>query len=134
MLYHRRVSPNVGRNPVAQAVARRELASAVLDLKIKLYLLAQGESCESVLIPVGQTLAVAGLATELDPALGQEVRELKVLRGGLSACQQLVLADRWDSLQVVAIEGALDAAMVLAARVKPRFISEAFRRLSAVHM
>lgn len=128
-LYHKKTSRVVGSNPVARAVARDHLAASVTDMKIRLYLMVDGEACAEGMEAIGQTLAVIGYASELDPKIGAENVSVRVLRGGLSACQQLMLANKWDSAQARAIDVALDAAMELNMKVSSALISKAASKL-----
>lgn len=129
MPYHMRVSKQVAMNPIARAVARKKLASAALNQKIRLYLMEDGEPCASEMEVIGKTLAVVGYASELDPKIGGEDVRVRVLRGGLSACKQLMIADKWDSGQVVSIDKALDAALELNEKVGSNFVNKAFHAL-----
>lgn len=130
-LYHKHVNRNVGMNPVARAVARAKLNESILDAKLKLYLMSKGDPCADFLMGVGQILGVVGYACELDPKQGRDVPALRVLRGGLSACQQLVDTDKWDPLQTVAIEAAIDAAAALNEVVNGRYVAKAWQQIVA---
>lgn len=103
----RMVRQHVARNPVARAVARQKLHAALVDQKIRLYLLEAGEPCAEFMEGLGLTLVTIGIACEKQKITNPSV---SVLRGGLSACQQLMLADRYDPTQTVAIDLALQAA------------------------
>ncbi len=131
MLYHRRVSKQVANNPIARAVAHKKLAEAILDQKIKLYIMEAGEECADVMEGIGMTLAVIGYASEIDPAIGGDSPVVRVLRGGLSACQQMIHRDFWDIRQAPAIEVALDAAESLNRRVKSEYVNVAYNKLVA---
>ena len=100
-MYHRKVSNrNVANNPVARAIAKQALSKALRDQKIKLYMMDDGESCADICEGIGMTLGVIGYASEL-AGLG-DTPENKILRGGLSACTQLLKADKWDKTHTVA--------------------------------
>lgn len=131
MPYIRKVSKRVAMNPIARAAARKQLASAVTDQKIRLYMMEKGEKCADVMEAIGKTLAVVGYASELDPKLSGEDPRVRVLRGGLSACQQMLLADSWDPVQARSIDMALDAAMDLNMKVGGEFVNEAIHALGA---
>jgi hypothetical protein len=61
----------------------------------------------------------------MDPDIGGEDVGVRILRGGMSACQALIKTDKWDSTQAVPIERALDEAQVLNKRVHPKYIAQA---------
>lgn len=129
-MYHRRVSGrHVGANPVAQAIAKAKLHSAILDQQLRIYLMEDGEPCAELCEGVGMTLAVVGYASELS-GLG-DTPQNRVLRGGLSACQQMLLADKWNGTNATAVSNALDAAEQLNRQVRPDFINRAWKSLNA---
>ncbi len=121
----RYVNKNTALNPVARAMAQKKLADALLNHKIKLYMMQDGESCFQLLEGLALMLAVVGVASELDPKIGGEDVGVRILRGGMSACQALIKTDKWDSLQAVPIERALDEAQLLNKRVHPVYIARA---------
>ena len=119
------VSRNTAMNPVARAVAQKKLASELLNHKIKLYMMQDGESCYVLLENLAMMLATIGVASELDPDVGGDDVGVRILRGGMSACQALIKTDKWDSTQAVPIERALDEAQLLNKRVHPVYIARA---------
>lgn len=121
--YHRHVPKQVGKNPIAQAVAKNALSKAITDQKIALYLLADGEACGDVLAGVAGVLQVAHLAGLEERKTGPE---MGVVKGGLNACLQVMLADRYDTTQTVAIATGLDKALLLAKKLKPESINKAW--------
>ena len=121
----RYVSRNTALNPVARAMAQKKLASELLNRKLQLYMMQDGESCFRLLEGVALMLAVVGVASELDPKIGGDDVGVRILRGGMSACQALINTDKWDSTQAVSIERALEEAEALNKRVHPKFIAQA---------
>jgi hypothetical protein len=119
------VNKNTALNPVARAVAQKKLANELLDRKLKLYMMQDGESCYVLLESLAMMLATIGVASELDPDIGGDDVGVRILRGGMSACQALINTDKWDSTQAVAIERALDEAQLLNKRVHPVYIARA---------
>ena len=119
------VNKNTALNPVARAMAQKKLADALLNHKLKLYMMQDGESCYALLENLAMMMATIGVASELDPDIGGEDVGVRILRGGMSACQALIATDKWDSTQVVAIERALDEAQLLNKRVHPVYIARA---------
>lgn len=101
------VGKQTAMNPVARAVAQAKLRSALLDQKIKLYLMESKESCTELMEGLGATLGLIGYAADIQRLQGSD---LSILHGGLSACTQLINTDKYDLLQTVAITNALDAA------------------------
>lgn len=119
-------------NPVARAVARAKLHQTIVSQKIKLYLMNEGEDCGEVCEGIGMTLAVLGYAAEIDPKIGPHDSTVRILRGGLSACQSMLLTGKWAKINTVAIDVALDAAEVINQQVSPDCINKAWKALSAM--
>jgi hypothetical protein len=106
-------------------MAQKKLADDLTTRKIKLYMMEDGEPCADLLENLALMLATIGVASELDPDIGGEDVGVRILRGGMSACQALIKTDKWDSTQAVSIERALDEAQLLNKRVHPKFIAQA---------
>ena len=119
------VSKNTALNPVARAMAQKKLADDLTTRKIRLYMMQDGEPCADLLENLALMLATIGVASELDPDIGGEDVGVRILRGGMSACQALINTDKWDSTQAVAIERALEEAEALNKRVHPKYIAQA---------
>ena len=125
---------NIARNPVARAVARAKLHSTLVSQKIALYMMDKGDPCVELMLGLGHTLSVVGYAFEWqhikDQATVAASVDLKILRGGLSACDQLATATRYDPMHTVAIANALDAAERINLLCKPESIRQAWLTLS----
>lgn len=119
----RKVSQLMARNPVARAVARQQLREELLEQKIKLYVMSNGDACAELMEGLGLTLTTIGVACALQKLDSPQVR---VLRGGLSACQQLMLADSYDPMQATAITAALTAAEELNPKLTAASIHDAW--------
>ena len=122
----RRVSKQVGLNPVAQAVARNNLRQGVLDLKIYMLMLEQGAPCAGALGPVAAVLQVVHMGCAAE---GINTPEVKVLEGALSAAVQQAQQDSYDKLQTVAIIAGLDRALTLIKVLRPGTINTAWHKL-----
>jgi hypothetical protein len=123
-LVPKKVSKNTGMNPVARAVARAALKQAILDQKIQLYLLEEGAPCANECIMIAQMLAALVEAAELDKTVGKDDVDVRIMRGALSACEQMIAADKFARINVTSLDKGLDAAFAVNMRVSP----EAFTR------
>ena len=126
-MYIRSVTKNTASNPIARAVARQKLRLEIVDQKIALYMTNQGEDRTDLWEAIGTTLALVGAASELEPKIGPDDQRVKILRGGLSACQQLIKSGRFDKSQTVSICRALDEAESLNVWISPSAIQKAFK-------
>lgn len=117
-------------NPVSQAVATSNLQSAILSQKLRIYTQEQGEPCEELMVGIAMTLSLICYAAELDPKVEKGSVELRIARGGLSACEQMAKANSWDGLHARSITEALDNAEILNRRIEARHILRALSRLT----
>jgi len=127
------VRKQVAMNPVARAVARAKLHSTLTTQKIALYLMDPGSPCAELMDGLGQTLAIIGYAHEWehrsDSSEVIHCPEIRILRGGLSACRQMEATDWYDPMNTVAISNALDAAESLNKKLKPESVQQAWLKL-----
>ena len=124
-MYVRKVSANTARNPVARAVAQKALRSAVLDQKLKLHFTAENEPCANFCVAIGATLSTMVYASMLDKKIKPDDLNVRIVRGGLSACSQMADADAFKRINIPAIERALDAAVELNSKLSPDSVSRA---------
>jgi len=119
------VARDVGRNPVAQAVARSILKQAVLDQKIQLYLLAEDAPCVDALVPIVM-LFTAFIAS----AGRDDTREVRILKGAVSACEQMITNNSYRKTNTTTLDVALDCAVELSRQVDPVLFNRAWNELS----
>lgn len=113
-------------NPVARAIARAKLKQALTDQKIQLYLLEDGAACASECFMIAQMLSALVEAAELDKSVGTDNPEVRVMRGAISACEQMMQLDKFSRLNIVALERGLDAAFELNMRISPEAFNKAW--------
>ena len=130
--YHRRVTPHVGRNPIARAVAQRKFEVALRDQKIRLLLSEDGEPCDEFIAGVELTLRVIEHACDYDPRVTLNAPQARVVRGGLSACRQMILAGGYAVSNTSALVAALDAAAELNTRLDPEAVNAALIKLKVL--
>ena len=123
-------SRRVKGNPVSQAVASNNLRSAILGQKLRIYTQDQGEKCEELMVGIAMTLSLVCFAAELDPKIEKGNVELRIARGGLSACEQMAKANAWDGLHARAISEALDNAELLNRRIETKYVLKALSLLT----
>lgn len=121
----KRVPRDVGRNPVAQAVARGILKQAVLDQKIQLYLLAEDAPCVDTLIPI-----VMLFSAFIASAGKGDTREIRILKGAVSACDQMITNNSYRKTNTTTLDVALDCAVELSRQVDPVLFNRAWNELS----
>lgn len=97
-------------NPVARAVAKAKLKSALVDQRIALYMMDQGAECADLTQGLAATLCLVGYAAQIDPKIGGEDSRVRIVRGGISALNRLTTTNSFDKKQTVAIDHALSAA------------------------
>lgn len=95
-----------------------------MDQKIAVFMLQDGEECAELLMGLAQTMTIVLEACHIDKITGADV---SVLKGGLNACFQMVLANKYEKLQTVAIVAGLDKALLLANKPKPESMDKAIK-------
>lgn len=118
-------SRNAGMNPVARAVARAQVKQALLDQKIQLYLLDEGAPCTDTCLMICQMLSAIIEAAAIDK-IDLDNADVRVMRGAISACEQMLSYDKFSRANIVALERGLDAAFELHARVSPEAFNSAW--------
>lgn len=110
------VGEHVARNPVARAVSRQRLQTAARDFAIQLHLLQDGDDVRVKLSAAARVLAVAVRVLE-EAAQTPEDRNspaLRVMAGGMGAIAQCSARGwRWRTLDLVAVDGALQHALAV---------------------
>lgn len=129
-LMPKRVKRSVGMNPIARAVARENLRKAVTDQKIQLYLLQEGVPCVDVLALMVTLFTAFITAAERDKNVGADVREVRILKGAISACDQMITNNSYRQANTTTLDVALDCAVELSKRVDPVLFNTAWNELS----
>lgn len=122
----KRTNKNMGTNPIARAIARKILQQALVDQKIQLYLLQDGDPCAGMCFMIGQMLSVLVEAAALDKTIDPDDPDVRVMRGAISACEQMIETDKFLRINIVALEKGLDAAYAMNARVSPYAFNRAW--------
>lgn len=122
----RRVSKQTGMNPVA----RENLRKAITDQKIQLYLLKDGTPCRDIVVPMFLLLTAFVVAASRDKTVGSEVREVRILKGAISACDQMIANNSYHQANTTTLDVALDCAVELSKRVDPELFNTAWNEVS----
>lgn len=129
-LMPKRVNRQVGMNPIARAVARENLRKAITDQKIQLYLLREGAECRGICVPILLLLTAFVTAAERDKNVGADVREVRILKGAISACNQMITDNLYRQANTTTLDVALDCAVELSKKVDPVLFNTAWNELS----
>jgi hypothetical protein len=101
----RRVSRNVGVNPIARAVARQQMNKSITDMRIMLHMLDSGDDfaphLEAVWVPV------FALFTAMDVLGEANSVDARKLKGAVSVLNTLRKDTTWSKAHVPTINGAL---------------------------
>ena len=129
-LVPRNVKKQVGMNPIARAIARERLRDSIVDQKIQLYLLKEGVECSNIIAPIFLLMTAFILAASRDKNLGSEVREVRILKGAVSACEQMMDDDFYRQVNTTTLDVALDCAVDLSKKVDPVLFNDAWHEVS----
>jgi hypothetical protein len=129
-LVPRNVKKQVGMNPIARAIARERLRDSIVDQKIQLYLLKEGVECSNIIAPIFLLMTAFILAASRDKNLGSKVREVRILKGAVSACEQMMDDDFYRQVNTTTLDVALDCAVDLSKKVDPVLFNDAWHEVS----
>lgn len=125
-----KVKKQTAMNPIARAVARENLRKCVLDQKIQLYFLDDGEECRDTLGPIFLLMTAFALAASRDKNVGSDVREVRILKGAISACDQMMGSDSYLQANTTSLDVALDCAVDLSKKVDPSLFNQAWAEVA----
>lgn len=117
-------------NPVARAVARDQLAKAILDQKIQLYLLEDGAECSNICTPIALVFSALVNAAVEDPKVDNDSYEIRILKGAVSACDQMIANNSYRKVNTTTLDVALDCAMELNRKVNPELFNREWNLLT----
>lgn len=124
------VDMQVARNPVARSIANKILADAIRSFQTRLYLLNDGEDCESDARAAMQVLAVVSEALFLTNK--EKSPEHQVIRGAMSCLVQMAKRGfTWKTVDAGAIDAALSRAVDLYKTMKAQTINKAWANVMA---
>ena len=126
----KRVKKQVGMNPIAQAVARESLRKSILDQKIQLYVTPEGASCVEFCVPMFTVFLALLAAAEADPKVGTDNYETRIIRGSLSALDQMIADNSYRRINIVSLETGLDCAQALVAKINPTLFNQEWNKLA----
>ena len=125
-----RVKKQVGLNPVAQLMARQTMRKAILDQKIQLYMRDEGAPCVDFCVPMWMTFRALVGAAASDPKVGVENYEVRIIRGAISALEQMITDNEYRRVNIISLETALDCAYALVNKVNSVLFNQEWNRLA----
>jgi hypothetical protein len=126
----KKVKKQTGMNPIARAVARENLRKSVLDQKIHLYFLKDGDQCRDVVVPIFLLMTAFVLAASRDENVDSDAREVRILKGAISACDQMLSTDSYRTANTTTLDLALDCAVDLSKQVDHVLFNEAWNEVA----
>jgi hypothetical protein len=126
----KKVKKQTGMNPIARAVARENLRKSVLDQKIALYFLKDGDECRGVVGPIFLLMEAFVLAAGRDENVDYDAREVRILKGAISACEQMMDTDYYLPVNTTTLDVALDCAVDLSKKVDPALFNQAWNEVA----
>lgn len=96
----------IARNPVARAVAAEQLKKRMVDQRIQLLMLDEGEDARSNILPISDAVFVMAYALELvDQKESKDYRKLKSAMLVLGECSERKFA--WRKADAITIDNAI---------------------------
>lgn len=97
---------NVARNPVARAIAAQQLRKRMLDQRIQLLMLDDGEDAQSYILPISDAVFVMAYALELVGEMAStDYRKLKSAMLVLVECSERKFI--WRKADAITIDNAI---------------------------
>lgn len=128
--FFRLVDEHVARNPVARAVQRAKLESAIREFQLQLYFLEDGTAQNDNLLAAAKVIAVA---LRLHEVTGLPAHEANVLKGALSCIEHATARGcKWRSADAPAIDAGIDRAAALVNRCTAQQVRDAWRFVEAL--
>jgi hypothetical protein len=124
-----RVKKQVGMNPIAKLVARENMRKVIIDQKIQLYMRGEGEGCVDFCIPMWMTFRALVNAAGADPKVGIDNYEVNIIRGAISALDQMITDNIYRRVNIISLETALDCAYTLVNRVNSVLFNQEWNKL-----
>ena len=116
------VDENVGRNPIAQAIAKASLRTAARDFRIQCYLYPAGEVV-SAYDTASSLFAVALRLAEKGPT----PLRVGALKGAASCCQQRIdQGNRWHTEDAAALDVGMQVAEEVIGNSRPAEVQRAW--------
>lgn len=125
-----RVKKQVGLNPIAQAVARENMRKSIIDQKIQFYTTQEGESCIEFCIPLLMMFKALVSAARIDPKIKTDNYEVRIIRGALSALEQMIADNSYRRINIVSLETGLDCAQALIAKINPTLFNQEWNKIA----
>jgi len=125
-----KVKKQVGMNPIAQAVARESTRKAILDQKIQFYMAQEGAPCLDFCVPVWMVLRALVATAEIDPKIGTDNYEVRIIRGAISALDQMITDNSYRRVNITSLELALDCAYTLVAKADPVLFNQEWNKIA----
>ena len=126
----KKVKKQTGMNPIARALARENLRKSVLDQKIHLYFLKDGDQCRDVVGAIFLLMTAFVLAASRDENIDSDAREVRILKGAISACDQMLSTDSYRTANTTTLDLALDCAVDLSKQVDHVLFNEAWNEVT----
>lgn len=125
---HRKVSKHAAMNPVARALAWRDLQRYAVDAKIKLYVMDEGEDCEDWAMPIARFLTMVQVGLEHDGRVQEFLTEVAIISTGVRAIT-IMSQHGWKFLQgwIPQLDDAITTAVQLTPKLTPQAVNHAWR-------
>ena len=95
---------------------------------IRLYLLPAGAPCAELLEGIGLSFQAIAFAA-LHDGVATTRSEMKILRGAISACNAMIVSDRWNTIQAPALDAAFSASERLSASLSEKSVARAIKQV-----
>jgi hypothetical protein len=98
---------NLARNPVARAIAKQQLKQAMLDMRIALLMMDEGDSCREHMLTISDSIFVVAAAYEImEWKDSLNFRKLRSAMNIMAECSETGF--KWKKEWAITIDNAID--------------------------
>lgn len=118
----------IARNPIARAVAAAKLKKGMLDQRIELFMMDEGQDARAQVIPIADSVFVMAAAYEMMKWEDKvEFRKLKSAMMVLTQCSERKF--KWHMADTVTIDNAITICVDNWRKVPPKVLYEAIQHV-----
>lgn len=98
---------NIARNPVARAIAKQQLKQSMLDMRIRLMMMDEGEDCHDAILTISDAIFVMACCYEfMKQEDSVEFRKLKSCMNILTHCSETGF--KWKREWAITVDNGID--------------------------
>jgi hypothetical protein len=120
----------IARNPIARAMAADKLKKAMLNQRIELFMMEEGQDARAQVIPIANSIFVLAAAYEMMEWQDKvEYRKMRSAMNVLTECSERKF--KWRTIDTVTIDNAISICVDNWRKVPPSVLYEAIQHITS---